>query len=146
MEYLKRAVMCAGDISKSHRLVAWLRLEGTPGDRLGQAPCSSRVSKSRLTRTTSSQVLSIFKDRHSTTFLGNLFRCSATLTVKKYFSLCSFLLVMSLGTTEKTLALSSLLSLNIRFLNILMRSPMSSWACKHEPSSSCLKKASTTYF
>ena len=52
------------------------------------------------------------------TSLGNLFQCSIALTVKKYFlmfrgnllcfSLCPLPLVLSLGTTDKSLAPSSL--------------------------------------
>ena len=39
-----------------------------------------------------------------------------------YFNLCPLPLVLSLGTTEKSLALSSLLS-STRYLNTLIRSP-----------------------
>ena len=108
MEYLKINVLYAGDLNDSHRIPAWLRLEGTSADCLGQAPCLSRVSQSRLIRTVSSQVLSITMAGDFTTSLSNLFCSSTTLTVKRYFSLYSLLLVVSLGNTEKSLAPSSL--------------------------------------
>lgn len=66
------------------------------------------------------------------TILGNLFHCSVIFTLKKSylmirqnplcFSLCSLLLVLSLGITEKTLTPSSLHS-PFRYLYTLMRSP-----------------------
>ena len=64
-------------------------------------------------RTSSRQGLSISREADSTTFLGSLVQCSATLRVKKFFlmfmsflclSLCPLPLVLSLGTTEKSLA------------------------------------------
>ncbi|XP_074997864.1 armadillo repeat-containing protein 1 isoform X2 [Calonectris borealis] len=66
----------------------------------------------------SRQLLNISKGGDSTTSLANLCQCSVTLTVKKCFllfrgnllssSVCPLRLVLSLGTTEKSLALSSL--------------------------------------
>jgi len=57
------------------------------------------------------------REGDSTTSLGSLFQCSVTLRGKKFFlmfrwnllcfSLCPLPLVLSLGTTEKSLALSS---------------------------------------
>ena len=86
-------------------------------DHLVQTPCQSRVTQSRLHRTLSRQVLNISRERHSTTSLGNLFHCSVTLRGKKFFlmfrqiflcfSLSLLPLVLSLGTTEKSLASSS---------------------------------------
>jgi len=58
--------------------------------------------------------LSISREGDSTTSLGSLFQCSATLQIKKFFlmfswnflcfSLCPLPIVLSLGTTEKSLA------------------------------------------
>jgi len=62
------------------------------------APCQSRVSQSRLHRTSSRQVLNISREGDSTTSLGSLFQGSVTLRVKFFlmfrwnflcFSLCS---------------------------------------------------------
>lgn len=81
------------------------------------APCSHRVSYSRLPRIVSSWVLSISQDGDSAISLGNLFQCLTMLTVKKMFLLCSDgfscfnlcppPLVLSVGGTEKSLAPSS---------------------------------------
>ena len=80
-------------------------------------PCSSRVTQSRLHRTASRWVLNFSREGDSTTSLGNLFQCSVTLRVKKFFlmfswnflcfSLCPLPLVLSLGTTEKKPTFSS---------------------------------------
>jgi len=80
-------------------------------------PCRSRVTQSRLHRTLSRWVLNISREGDSTAPLGNLFQCSVTLRVKKFFlgfrwnfpgfSLCPFSLVLLLGTTGKSLAPSS---------------------------------------
>ena len=77
-------------------------------------PCRSRVTYSRLHRTLSRWVLNISREGDSTTSLGSLFQCSITLRGKKFFlmfrwnflgfSLCPLPLVLSLGTTEKSLA------------------------------------------
>jgi len=82
--------------------------------RLVQPPCQSRVTYSRLHRTASRRVLNISREGDSTTSLGSLFQCSITLRGKKFFlmfrrslfcfSLCPLRLVLSLGTTEKSLA------------------------------------------
>ena len=81
------------------------------------SPCQSRVTQSRLHRTASRQVLNISREGDSTTSLGSLFKGSVTLRGKKFFlmfrrnflclSLCPLPLVLSLGTTEKSLAPSS---------------------------------------
>jgi len=64
-------------------------------------------------RTVSRWVLNISREGDSTIPLGSLFQCSVTLRVKKFcifswnflcFSLCRLPLVLSLGTTEKSLA------------------------------------------
>jgi len=92
-------------------------LEGTSVGHLVQPPCQSRVTYSRLHRTLSRQVLNISREGDSTTSVGSLCQCSVTLRVKKLFlmfrrnflcfSLCPLPLVLSLGTTEKSLAPSS---------------------------------------
>jgi len=65
-------------------------------------------------------VLNISKEGDSKSSLQILFQCSTTLTVRKFFlmfkwnflhyDMCLLLLALSLGTTEKSLALSSLLT------------------------------------
>ena len=82
-----------------------------------QPSCRSRVTYSRLHRTLSRRVLNISREGDSTTSLSSLFQCSVTLRGKKFFlisswnflcfSLCPLPLVLSLGTTEKSLAPSS---------------------------------------
>ena len=84
---------------------------------LVQPPCRSRVTYSRLHRTSYRQVFNISREGDSTTSLGSLFQCSVTLRGKKFFlmfrrnflcfSLCPLPLVLSLGTTGKSLAPSS---------------------------------------
>jgi len=88
-------------------------LEGTSVDHLVQPPCRSRVTYSRLHRTLSRWVLNTAREGNSTTSLGSLFQCSVTLRGKKFFlmfrrnflcfNLCPLPLVLSLGTTEKSL-------------------------------------------
>lgn len=82
----------------------------------------------------SSQVFSMSRDRDSTTCLGNLCQCLTTLTVKKcflafrwnlmFFNLYGLFLVLSQGTTEKSLALTSSLS-PVKCLYILIWSLLS---------------------
>jgi len=82
-----------------------------------QPSCRSRVTQSRLHRTSSRWVLSISRGGDSTTSLGSLFQCSVTLRGKKFFLmfrrnfpcfiLCPLPLVLSLGTTENSLDHSS---------------------------------------
>jgi len=69
-------------------------------------PCQSRVTYSRLHRTSSRRVLNISREGDSTTPLGSLFQGSVTLRGKKFFlmfswnflcfSLCPLPLVLSL--------------------------------------------------
>ena len=80
-------------------------------------PCWSRVTQSRLHSTFSRQVWNISREGDSTPSLGSLCQCSITLRGKKFFlifswnflcfGLCPLPLVLSLGTTEKSLAPSS---------------------------------------
>ena len=104
-------------ISQNHKITACSGLEGTSVGHLVQPSCRSRVTYSRLHRTLSRQGLNISREGDSTTSLGNLLQYSVTLRVKKFFlmfrrnflslSLCPLPLVLSLGTTEKSLAPSS---------------------------------------
>ena len=106
-----------GDISTYHRITECSGLKGTSVGHLVQAHCQSRVSYSRLHRTSSRRVLNISREGDSTTSLGSLFQCSVTLRGKKFilifswsflcFSLCPLPLVLLLGTTEQSLAPSS---------------------------------------
>jgi len=80
-------------------------------------PCRSRVTHSRLHRTLSSRGWNISREGDSTALLGSLGQGSVTLRGKKFFlmfrrnflcfSLCPLPLVLSLGTTGKSLAPSS---------------------------------------
>ena len=118
--------MCSITESPNHRTV------GVGRDLWGsfnpiQSPYWSRVTYSRLHRTASRQVLNISREGVSKTALGNLFQCSVILRGKKFFlmfrwnflcfSLCPLPLVLSLGSTEKSLAPSSWLTLQI-FISI----------------------------
>ena len=100
--------------SQNHRMVGVGRdlcMSSSP------TPLPSRDSYSRLHRTLSRWVLNISREGDSTTSLGSLFQCSVTLRGKNFFlmfrrnflclSLCPLPLVLSLGTTEKSLAPSS---------------------------------------
>ena len=83
---------------------------------LVQPSCRSRVTYSRLHRTASRRVLNISREVDSATSLGSLFLCSVTLRGKRFFLmfswnflcfiLCPLPLVLLLGTTEKSFALS----------------------------------------
>ena len=87
---------------------------GTSVGHLVQPSCRTRVTYSKLHRTLSRRVLNISREGDSTTPLGSLFQCCVTLREKKFFlmfswnflcfSLCPLPLVLSLGTTEKSLA------------------------------------------
>lgn len=86
----------------------------------------------RLLRAVSNLILSISKDEHLSTSFHNLFQCLITLRVKKcflkckpnfpYFNLCP-LPLLSVGTTEKSVALPSYSS--IRYLLYIDQIPLS---------------------
>jgi len=104
-------------LPKGHRITEWWGLEDTSVAHLVQTSCRSRVAYSRLHRTTFRRVLNISREGDSTTSLGSLCQCSFTLRGKKFFlmfrrnflcfSVCPLPLVLSLDTTEKSLAPSS---------------------------------------
>ena len=71
-------------ISANHRITEWQGLEGTSRDHRVQHPLLKQVLYSRSHRSASTWVLSI-SIGDSTTFLGYLFQCSITLTIKKFF-------------------------------------------------------------
>ena len=80
-------------------------------------PCPSRVTHSRLHSTASRRGCNISREGDSTASLGSLGQGSVTLRGKKFFlgfswsflysSLCPLPLVLSLGTTGKSLAPAS---------------------------------------
>lgn len=82
----------------------------------------------------SSRLLNVSNERDLTISLDSLYQCSVTCTVKTMFLrfggnllclvLCPLPLVLSLGTTKKNLALSSLLP-HCRYLRTLTNSPQS---------------------
>ena len=68
--------------SQNHRMFRVGRdLCGSPSP----TPCPSRVTQSRLHRTSSRRVWNISREGDATTSLGSLFQCSITLRVKKFF-------------------------------------------------------------
>jgi len=101
-------------ISQNHRMVG-VRMDlcGSPSP----TPCPSRLTQSRLHSTASRRGWNISKEGDSTTSLRSLCQDSFSLRGKKFFlifswnflclSLCPLPLVLSLGTTGKSLALSS---------------------------------------
>jgi len=104
-------------VEQYYRITECYGMEGTSGDHLVQPSCQSRVTYSRLHRTASRRVFNIPREEDSTTSLGSLFQCSITLGRKKFFlmlrwnflcfSLYLLPLVLSLGTTKKSVAPSS---------------------------------------
>jgi len=101
-------------LSENHRTFRVGRdLCGSPSPTL----CRSRVTQSRLHSTTARRVWNISREGDCTASLDSLGQVSITLRLKKFFlmfswnflcfSLCPLPLVLSLGTTGKSLAPSS---------------------------------------
>ena len=117
-----------------HRITESQNGRGWKGP-LVQPSCQSRVTYSRLHRTFSRRVLNISREKDSTIPLGSPFQCSVTLRGKKFFlmfswnflcfNLCPLPLVLSLGTTGKSLAPSSWPP-PCRYLEAFLRSPQPS--------------------
>lgn len=104
-------------LTSNHRIIQWLKLEETSRSHLVQLSQSSRVIKSRLSKSMSRWLLSISRDRGYMMPPGNLCKCLVTFTVKKCFLMlggnplvCAHCPILSLGTTGTCLALSSMLS------------------------------------
>lgn len=105
--------LCVNTFPVFHRMTESPGLERASKDAQVQTPAQTWST----TDDCSSWVLNIFKDGNSTTFLGNLFQCWITCSVKKCsltsgknflnLNLCPLLLV-SLDTSERRLALLSL--------------------------------------
>lgn len=109
-----------------------MRKEGTPGEHLVKPLAQNRVNYRSLLRAMFSHIFNISDDRHSANSLGNVFQYLTTFTVKKsrafslkfkrnflYFCSLPFVLFLSLGTTEKGLALLSLLPPIIYFYMLI---------------------------
>jgi len=98
-----------------HRITECYVLEGTPGDHQVQLP--PKAGYRNLHRKVFKWVLNTSCEGDSSVCLGSLFQCSITTKVKSFFlmfrwnflcsSMCPLPLVLSLGTAEKSLALSS---------------------------------------
>lgn len=81
-------------ISQNQKVV---RLKGTTGGHLVQLSCSSSATQNQLLRTVSRWLLNIFKDRDSSTSLGNTCQCLVTLTVESFLMCRQNLLCFSLS-------------------------------------------------
>lgn len=122
-----------------------LRLEWTSGGHTVQPLCQGKVTWSRWHRNASRWGLNVSRERGSTTSLGSLFQWSAALSVRKLFlmlryqflcfSLWPLLLILSMDTTEKSLAPSPQ-PRPLRSLYALVRSCLSllytkqAWLCQ----------------
>jgi len=70
-----------------NRIIESVELKGTSEGNLVQLPCNEQGHHSwiRLPRALSSLVLKVFRDKASTTSLGNQFQCLTIFTVKCFF-------------------------------------------------------------
>lgn len=117
-----------------HRITAWLGLKRSSGGHVVQFSCWSRFTQNRLHKTTSRPILNMSREGGSTASLHNLFQCSGTISVKKFFlmfrqhflcfNLCLLCLVLLLDTTEKGL-LPFFWHLLLRYSYTLIRSFLS---------------------
>lgn len=73
------------DFCLSGRITEWFTLKGNSEVPVIQAPCSSRISQTRLPSTMPWWFLNLLKDRYYTTTLGNLCQCFITHNIKKCF-------------------------------------------------------------
>lgn len=113
----ERIFMESKAISWDHRVIQAI---------LTRTPAQSRINYSRFLRGMSSQIFNISKAGKTTTPVYNPCQFSTTFIMRKFiqmsflhFDLCPFLLVLSLGTTENRLVLSSLFHYQI-FMNMDM--------------------------
>jgi len=85
----KPVASCNSDLpwdKKNHTIIEWPGLKRPTMLIQFQPPATCRVAnrQTRLPRATSSLALNAFRDRASTTSLGNLFQCVTTLWVKNF--------------------------------------------------------------
>lgn len=107
---------CSLHLTSSSKTTEGLRWEGTSGDHLPQSPSNSNLLQS-VAQGSATQGLNTFKIGDPNIYLGNLYQCFSSLRLEKGFFLslkncflylCSLSLVLTLGSTEKSLPFFSL--------------------------------------